>query len=190
MRLAGDLDAALLAIEDCIDENEGDANAHNIRGLVLGALGRHSETIDAYARAMQLMPDSAIFIANAGIAFQDKGAYHPSIGSLRMALDKDPTLAYAYIGLGTAYRMLGDEARAQVEFRRALEYLKKEVEARPFDRNAWCRLCSVHQALGDYRRADEARNVLKRIDRDALYEGDSAHVIAGPVRKPVAAGAE
>jgi hypothetical protein len=49
---------------------------------------------------------------------------------------------------------------------------------------------TVHQSLGDYRRADEARTVLKRIDRDALYDGDSSHVIAGPVRPPVAAEAE
>ena len=192
IRLTGDFDAALLAIEDCIEESERDGPAHNIRGIILGALGCRSEAIQAYSRAMQLMPDNAVFIANAGIAFQqDAGVgYHASIGSLRMALDKDPTLAYAYIGLGTAYRGLGDEARAQTEYRRALEILRKEVEARPFDRDAWSRMWSVHHSLGDYRRADEARNVLKRLDRDALYEGDSAHVIAGPVLKPVAAGAE
>ena len=192
LRLTGDVDAALLAIEDCIDENERDAHAHNIRGLVLGALGRHDETVEAYTRATELMPECAIFMANAGIAFQRRGdtGYHASIGALRMALDKDPALAYAYIGLGIAYRATGDEARAQVEYRRALELLRKEVEARPFDRDAWSRMCSVQQSLGDYRHAADARGVLRRIDRDALYEGDSAHVIAGPVLKAVPAGAE
>ena len=192
IRLTGDLGAALLAIEDCIDESERNAPAHNVHGLVLGALGRGSDAVHAYSRAMELMPDNAIYMGNAGIALQQDGGvgYNASIGRLRMALDKDPTLSYAYIGLGIAYRATGDEARAQVEYRRALELLRKEVEARPFDRDAWSRMWSVHHSLGDYRRADEARTVLKRIDRDALYEGDSAHVIAGPVRKPVAAGAE
>ena len=67
------------------------------------------------------------------------------------------------------------------------EVLKKDVERWPFHRDSWSRMCSVHQALGDYRRADEARSVLKRIDRDALYEGDSTHVIAGTVLQPQAA---
>jgi molecular chaperone DnaK len=192
IRLTGDLDTALLAIEDCIDENARDPHAHNIHGLVLGTLGRRSAALQAYTRAMQLMPDNAIYIANAGIALQQDGGtgYHTSIGILRTALDKDPHLAYAYIGLGIAYRATADEPRAQVEYRRALEILRRDVETRPFDRDLWSRLHSVHHALGDYRRADDAREVLKRIDRDALYEGDSAHVIAGPVRKPVSAGAE
>ena len=192
IRVTGDFDTALLAIEDCIDENERDPHAHNIRGLILGTLGVAPNAFHAYSRAMQLMPDNAVYIANAGITFQQDGGvgYNASIGSLRMALDKDPSLAYAYIGLGDAYRATGDEPRAQVEYRRALELLRKEVEARPFQRDSWSRLCTVHHALGDYRRADDARAVLKRIDRDALYEGDSAHVIAGPARKPVTAGAE
>lgn len=191
MRLSGQLDDALLAIEDCIEDGQLDAHAHNIRGLILGTLGRPKEAVDAYNAAVRSMPDTAIFIANAGIAMQyASGGYDASVATLRLALSRDPNLAYAYVGLGSAYRMLGDEARAQAEYRRALEILRKEIEVRPFDRAAWSQMWSVHHSLGDYRRADEARNVLKRIDRDALYEGDSAHVIAGPVRKPVAAGAE
>ena len=96
-----------------------------------------------------------------------------------------PTSAWATRTAGGATR-----PRAQVEYRRALELLREEVEARPFDRDAWSRMWTVHQSLGDYRRADEARSVLRRIERDALYDGDSAHVIAGPVRKPIAAEAE
>lgn len=192
MRLADDLDGALLAIEDCIDENEHDANAHNLHGLILGALDRGNDAIEAYKRAWELAPDGAVYIANLGIELQQRGGhgYLMSINTLRMALDKNPHLAYAYMALGNAYRATGDEPRAQVEYRRALDLLRKEVEARPFDRDAWSRMWAVHHSLGDYRRADEARNVLKRIDCDMLYEGDSAHVIAGPILKAVAAGAE
>ncbi len=193
IRMTGDLDGALLAIEDCLDENERDAPAHNIRGIILGTLGRRSDAIHAYSRAMELdarqrhLHRQRRHRAPAGRRRRLPGAASPACAwpSTRI-----PTLAYAYIGLGIAYRGVGDEARAQVEYRRALELLRKEIEARPFDRDAWRWMWTVHHALGDYRRADEARNVLKRIDRDALYDGDSSHVIAGPVRPPVAAEAE
>ena len=190
MRLAGEADSALLAIEDCLADDPRDAHAHNIHGLLLGTLERPDAAVKAYQRAMELMPDNAIFIANAGIAQQWQADQAPSIGTLRWALEKDPGLAYAYVGLGNAYRKAGDEARAQVEYRRALDLYRAMVEARPFDREAWSRIWGVHQSLGNYRLADEAREVVKRIDRDALYQGDSSQVIAGPVRPPTAAEAE
>jgi hypothetical protein len=190
MRIAGDLDGALLAVEDCLDENPRDASAHNIRGLVLDGLERPEESSAAHARAMQLVPDNPIFLANAGLALQSVGPVEASVGPLRLALSQDPRLGYAYVGLGNAYRRMGDEKSALAEYRRALEVLRQEIEERPFDRDAWVRMGSVHQSLGDYRRADEARQVLKRIDRDALYDGDSTHVIAGPVRPQVSAGVE
>jgi molecular chaperone DnaK (HSP70) len=193
LRLTGRLEEALLAIEDALDEDPRDGNAHNVRGLVLGSLGRGEDAVQAYTEAMRHLPDNAVLAANAAIAMQPRGrtGYLASIGFLRIALQKDPTLAYAYVGLGTAYRATGDEPRALAEYRRALELLRREVEQRPFDRHAWMRLQGVYQALGEYRRADEARTVLDRIERDALYEGDSTHVIAGPVvRQPLAAEAE
>ena len=188
LRRADRDDEALLAIEDCLEDDGADGQAHNIRGLVLDALDRPREAVEAYRKAVQCMPEAAVPLANYGIALQTRaGEPDASIATLRMALEKDPNLGYAYVGLGTAYRMKGDEARAQVEYRRALDVLKKDVERWPFHRDSWSRMCSVHQALGDYRRADEARSVLKRIDRDALYEGDSTHVIAGTVLQPQAA---
>lgn len=183
-------EAALLAIEDCIDDVPGDAAAHNIRALVLGDLGRNHESAAAFATAMEIDPDNAIFLANAGIALQTIGNAAAGIAPLRLAITKQPRLAYAYSGLGSAYRRMGDEKAALVEFRRALEIHLQDVEQRPFDRQAWHHLAGVHQALGDYRRAADARAVLARIERDALYEGDSRHVIAGPVRPGVVAEAE
>ena len=125
IRLTGDLDAALLAIEDCIDESERDATAHNIRGDHPQRAGAGAPMPFTPTRARcSSIPTTPSTSPTPGIAFQQDGGdgYRTSIASLRMALDKDPTLAYAYIGLGIAYRGIGDEARAQVEYRRALEH--------------------------------------------------------------------
>jgi molecular chaperone DnaK (HSP70) len=190
LRRAGRSDEGLLAIEDCLAENGGDGHAHNVRALLLADLDREDDALDAHRRAMECLPDVAVYVANYGIALQARaGEADASIATLRLALEKDPSLGYAYAGLGSAYRMKGDEARAQVEYRRALEVFRKDVERAPFSRDSWSRLCVVHQALGDYRRAEEARVVLRRIDRDVLYDGDSAQVIAGPARPSLAPSA-
>ena len=116
MRKAGHMDAALLAIEDCIDDAPSEPHAHNIRALVLDALDRPRDAVAAHTTAMQLMPDNAVFLANAGIALQSVGPVEASVGPLRLALSQDPRLGYAYIGLATAYRRMGDEKAALVEF--------------------------------------------------------------------------
>ena len=77
-----------------------------------------------------------------------------------------------------------------VEYRRAHELLRAEVERWPRNRESWSRMASVCQSLGDYRGVDQARKVLRKIDRDELYQGDSRHVIAGASRRAVAAEAE
>jgi molecular chaperone DnaK (HSP70) len=190
MRRAEDFDGALLAIDDCLDDDPTDGAAHNIRGLVLGSLGRHGDAVAAYTTAAQLLPDDPMVLANRGFALQRAGSAEGSIGTLRLALSRNPRLGVAYMGLGNAYRRLGDEKAALVEYRRALEVYREEVEESPDDRYSWMWLASVHQALGDYRRVAEAQGVLDRLERDALYEGDSRHVIAGPVRPGVVAEAE
>jgi len=190
MRIAGDAEGALLAVDDCLDDDPSNASAHNVRGLVLGTLGRTGDAVAAFTTAVQLMPDDATYLANRGYALQRAGASEGSIGPLRLAISRQPRMGHAYMGLGNAYRRLGDEKAALVEYRRALEVYRQDVEEHPHDRFAWQWMANVHQALGDYRRVAEAHAVLRRIERDALYEGDSRHVIAGPVRPTVVAEAE
>jgi tetratricopeptide (TPR) repeat protein len=191
LRLAGALDSALLAIEDILADDGSDGHAHNVHGLVLGDMERYEESVKAYATAAQRSPGVPTFLSNMAFAMQLTA--HPvesCIALLRLAIEKDPTAAYTYVALGAAYRRSGDEARALVEYRRALSLLKQDVERRPFDRGSWTRLRNVYQSLGEYRLADQAREVVERIDRDALYDGDSRHVIAGATRQPITAGAE
>jgi hypothetical protein len=194
MRLCGQLEGALLAVEEVLAEHlpgEQDGATHNVHGLVLNALDRDAEAISAFSDAAKRSPGDAVLRANVGVAALvgglDAGV---AIGFLREAVDLDPNAAWVYLWLGSAYRRLGDEARAVVEYRRAHELLRREVERWPFNRDSWQRMASACQSLGDYRGADQAREVLRKIERDALYQGDSRHVLAGATRKTVAAEAE
>jgi molecular chaperone DnaK (HSP70) len=191
LRICGEAEAALLAIEDLMaDHAVIDGGTHNVHGLVLTALHRDADALQAFGRAAGALPDSAVVLGNVGIAALATGSIQAGLATLRRSADMEPASPWIYLWLGYGYRLAGDEARALTEYRRCHELLRKEVERRPFDRDAWARIVSVCQSLGDYRGADQAREVLKRIDRDALYEGDSRHVLAAASRKPVAAEAE
>ena len=192
LRRCGDLEAALLAIEDAIADagTAADGSTHNVHGLVLTALHRDAEAVQAYGRAANAMPDNAVVLGNLGIAALTLRDVQLGLATLRRAADMAPGMSWTYTWLGYGYRMANDEARALTEYRRALDLLRKEVEREPFDRDAWARIASVCQSLGDYRGADQAREVVKRIDRDALYDGDSRHVLAGASRHRISAEAE
>jgi Tfp pilus assembly protein PilF len=193
MRQCGDKEAALLAVEDVLADHApapADGNTYNIHGLVLSDLGRERDALAAFERAAARMPDNAVMVANLGITALSAGDVEAGIASLRRAADTDPNAAWIYLWLGHAYRRLGDEARAMVEYRQAHDLLRADVERWPAHRESWVRMAFVCQSLGDYRGADHARKVVKKIERDGLYQGDSRHVIAGASRRAVAAEAE
>jgi predicted Zn-dependent protease len=193
MRQCGEHDAALLAVEDVLAEHgpqTADAGTHNVHGLVLTELGRERDALGAFERAAARMPENAVMVANLGITALNVGDVAAGIATLRRAVDADPRAAWIYLWLGHAYRRVGDEGRAVIEYRRAHELLRADVERWPAHRESWVRMASVCQSLGDYRGADHARKVLTKIERDGLYQGDSRYVIAGASRKTVAAEAE
>ena len=193
LRDCGDLEAALLSIEDLLAEHDpvtADGPTHNIHGLVLSQLDRDKEALDAFGRASNLMPNNATVLANLGITALDAGDLPRGIATLRRAADADPSAGWIYLSLGHGYRRAGDEDRAVIEYRRAHELLRADVERWPGSRSSWARMASVCQSLGDYRGADQARKVLAKIERDELYQGDSRHVLAGAARRAVAAEAE
>ena len=190
MHHAGDSAGALLAIEDAMAGGAADAGAHNAHGLILNDLLRHDDAAAAYLRASQADPANAVYLGNYGVTLLWLSRVEPGIAALRRAIAVAPDASWLYLWLGSAYRQAGDETRALVEYRHALDLVRKDVERWPLDSRSWSRMESVCQSLGDYRGAAHARAVIQKIERDALYEGDSRHVIAGASVKAMTAEAE
>jgi molecular chaperone DnaK len=189
MRLAGHDDDALLAVEQCLAEAPGDAAGHNIRGLIFSDRGDTAAAEQAFRSAADLAPTEAFYQGNLGGTLAERGRHDEALATLRLAATLNPHLPYVHMELGDVYRRKGDEASAVREYERALAILNRSMEDQPFDVWSWRRLARLHQSMGQYRQADEARKVVAKLEAGALYEGDPSAVVAGrdwnaPARPP------
>ncbi|MCH7705280.1 MAG: tetratricopeptide repeat protein, partial [Planctomycetes bacterium] len=74
--------------------------AYHRLGLVLSRTGRNVEAAEALARAVELMPDSAILRNNLGFVYVLQQEWVPAARELRKAVGLNPTFARAQINLG------------------------------------------------------------------------------------------
>jgi tetratricopeptide (TPR) repeat protein len=81
--------------------------AHNNHGLLLAALGRHTEAIQqAYAVGLRLDPRNAETLCNIADSTADLGEYRSAASIFAAALESDPTHARAQANLDTVIAYL------------------------------------------------------------------------------------
>jgi Flp pilus assembly protein TadD len=142
----------------------GEGNAHNQRGLALIHLGRYAEAEAAFAQAIEIEPENALYWSNLAGALRQLN----ELGKAeRMLLDKalrcDPMLGMAHFNLGLVYLKADRPDLAAVAMTRALELLPppEAAEVGPFleqtrDPARWLRLGDLLLAHGEPQGALEA----------------------------------
>jgi tetratricopeptide (TPR) repeat protein len=83
------------------------AVAHNKRGVVLVALGRRNEALDAFGSALDCEHRCAPALANIGNLLLEDGHLLDAVDYYDAALRADAAYAVAHRNLGIAYRRLG-----------------------------------------------------------------------------------
>ncbi len=110
----GHNEQAMAALDYLLAQHPEHADAHLLRGFVLGEMGHHEAAIAASRRASQLNP--------ALEALQGDLVIEPSVGSAGgdvRVLSVEPDGALARYGLGLAFRQRGYFREARTEFNRA-----------------------------------------------------------------------
>ena len=108
----------------------------------------------------------AFYQGNLGGTLAERGRHDEALATLRLAATLNPHLPYVHMELGDVYRRKGDEASALREYDRALAILNRSMEEQPFDVWSWRRLARLHQSMGQYRQADEARKVVAKLEAE------------------------
>lgn len=92
--------------------SSGDAKVFNNLGEICRALGRRDEAVEAYRRATEIDPGSAIAHNNLGLALVDVGRFDQAMAAMRQAITLKPDYAKAYSALGMTLHTAGRSAEA------------------------------------------------------------------------------
>jgi protein O-GlcNAc transferase len=112
------------------------AEAQNLLGVVLRAMGRPQDALDCFRTASELDVNLAHPCFNAGLASRDFGLDHlaGAIAWTRKAVDRDPR---SFPAVNYLAGLLSEEGR----WHEALELSERALALRPDDAAAWWRRC-------------------------------------------------
>jgi predicted O-linked N-acetylglucosamine transferase (SPINDLY family) len=172
---------ALGAYQQAIDSGTDVAEAFNLLGNSLVAMGLNEQSLAAYAEAIKLRPHDPVYHYNTGIPLKSLGRWDDSMAAYRKALELRPDYPQALNNLGI---LLTERNRLE----ESVEVLKKAVSIRPDFAAAFQNLGNSLKDLG---RTDEARDALQRaIEIEpqfplALNALGIVHLMTGNVAKAI-----
>jgi len=130
---------------------------HNLVGAANAGLGRPTDAIASYTRALQLKPDFAEAQNNIGMALRDLGKLNEAIASYARALQIKPDFAEAHNNMGMALRDLGRLDEAIASYKTALQ-LKPDYAKTHYNLGMTLRDLGKHdEAIASYRKALQIR---------------------------------
>ena len=127
--------------------------AHYNRGIVLLDLGRASDAIPCFARAIELKPGEAKAHHSLGNALLELGRPAESLAHYAEAVRLDPHYARAWCNYGTALLRTGDAAGAIARFDQATRLMPGDATTAQGLGNAYFQLDDPARALAHYETA-------------------------------------
>jgi tetratricopeptide (TPR) repeat protein len=125
-----------------IESRPGNADAHNILGVSLLALGQNDEAIQEVERAIKINPHASSYHANLGEVLRQSGRHQEAEKPLKEAIRLDPNNAQALNNLG----IINYELK---KFADAVNYYRRAIEVRPNMPEAHNNLGNVLRITGD-----------------------------------------
>jgi len=134
-------------IERSLAIDAGQADGYSNLGIVLKALGRRDEAIEAYRRAIELNPAHANAYNNIGVLLKAQGEWADAEAAYREAIRLNPEHIDAYNNLGVLLSSRKRTPEAVECFCRVTTLSPKHPEARRLLAMAHCTLGEVDKAV-------------------------------------------
>jgi tetratricopeptide (TPR) repeat protein len=125
-----------------IDSRPGQADAHNILGVTLNALGDGKEAVASIKRAIKLAPNAPSYHANLGEVLRQLGRVDEAGIALREAVKLDPKNAQALNNLGIIHY-------EKKQYQDAVDCYQAALKARPRMAEAFNNLGNALRQTGD-----------------------------------------
>lgn len=117
---SGHADSALMQLDRLVALAPSNADAHRMRGEVLGAyLARPVEAEAAFVRALELAPRNVTVLDNLGVAAFQRGDKEAALQRFLQAAEIEPGNAHILLNVARTYGLMGNEAMEQEYMRRS-----------------------------------------------------------------------
>jgi tetratricopeptide (TPR) repeat protein len=133
---------ALRVCRQIIESRPGNADAQNILGVTLAAVGQTKDAVAALKRAIKINANAASYHANLGEILRQAGQLDEAKAALDAAIKLDPNNAQALNNLGIVHY-------EQKKFSEAVEYYRKALKVRPAMAEALNNLGNALRVSGD-----------------------------------------
>ena len=145
----GRLQDAVRVSRQIIAQTPNQADAHNILGASLNALGERKEAVAAIKRAIKLAPGAASFHANLGEVERQRGNLAEARLCFLKSIELDPNNPQAYNNLGIVHY-------DRKKYSDALESYNQAIEKNPKFAEAYNNIGNAQMALGAHAAALQA----------------------------------
>jgi tetratricopeptide (TPR) repeat protein len=133
---------AIRVCRQIVEARPGNADAHNILGVSLSAVGQVDNAIAALQRAIKINPKAASYHANLGEVLRLAGRTKEAVAALETAIKIEPNNPQALNNLGiTHYEMR--------KFSEAIDFYRRALEIRPNMAEALNNLGNALRMTGD-----------------------------------------
>ncbi len=158
---AGNYTNAITHYRQAIDENP-DPRYYNRLAIALRRDNQEREAVNAFQRAIELDPQYAVAYAGLGGTYVSLQRYDDAIESYSTALELQPNMRQASIGLATAYTARGNEILNRGRVREAIGELQNAIEAYQQHSQAYLLLAVAHNRVSQYPEAEQhARSAIE-----------------------------
>jgi tetratricopeptide (TPR) repeat protein len=185
---AGRMEDAARLCRQLINRAPNMADAYNVLGVILNALGDAEQACAHIRRAIELNPNVASFYANLGEVERQRGRLEEAEAALTRAIELEPASAQAFSNLGIVHFDRKDFEAAAKAYERAIELQPVFPEAYNNLGNAYRTLERRKDALAAYQRAVTQRDGYAEAYNNmasALQEGSDIESAEHAYRKAI-----
>ncbi len=120
-RYRGILDESIYKEERVASNISNYATSYNNRGGFFKDMGKYSQAIAEYQKALLADPERLISYYNIGMVYNDSGQTQEAIGQFNKIIELGPQDAKGYYGLGMVYQRVGEVDKAISEYEKAAQ---------------------------------------------------------------------
>jgi len=171
--------SAEVLLLDLLENKYNNQSVHNLLSLIYNnsSLKNKKERADFhYRRSIEINPDNGILIGNYALFLMEQNKTEEGLSMMRLALSKDPDLAYIYRALGDYKLKMGQHEEAIKEYQQAIRVLenpKSQLETAPYGQ-----LSILYRLIGNYQKADELALRQREQDESNAVGGNPEDIIA------------